>query len=686
MLSEKYNVGFVQLNTGFYEQHYLPLAAGMLVSFAQKNINNSDKFLFDVPICFFGDVAKIAEELAHCDLVAFSVYVWNEQNSLEIAKELKKIKPNVVIVFGGPQVPNSQKQFRRLRTKELTAAEKKMARAFFTEDYHLLYPYIDFICHGEGERVFVRLLEELGPNGGRDLSSIPSISYVKNGRFYFNDLLPRQNSEQLSECPSPLLNGYFDKLLNKYPDQKWILMYETDRGCPYQCSYCDWGGATEDKLSKFNLERIEQEIDWIGSSKIPYVFLANANFGIIPRDVEIANFFAKTKKKYGYPEGVSTQNAKNPKPHTIAALEVLKRAGLNKATVMSHQSLNEETLKLVRRDNMKLDEYQKMQNDLSKNGIYTMTDLIFPMPGETYDTFTNAVSTLVKNGQYNRIQFNNLSILINTEMGNPEYQKTHGFELVKTKIINIHGAKRRKQDGVEEYQVLVIASETMPRKDWLKSRIFSWVTNFLFFNKLLQIPIALLQNQFEFSTRTIVEKFIGLDKKKYSIIPLIIGFFEQSAQDLQNGLGDEFIHSEEYLDIYWPADELAHINLVLNTNMADFYSEARNIFYELIESVSSKFQKKALDESIALNHFLLKTPNRKFSNALELETNIGLIYQGILRGQEVTLNSESCEVVISVESWPSIQDWCEKVVWFGNRQGAYIHGFEIQKKKITFAA
>ena len=55
---------------------------------------------------------------------------------------------------------------------------------------------------------------------------------------------------------------------------------------------------------------------WLGKNKIPYVFLCNANFGILKRDVEIAEFFAEAKEKFGHLEGVSTQNAKTvPCPH-----------------------------------------------------------------------------------------------------------------------------------------------------------------------------------------------------------------------------------------------------------------------------------------------------------------------------------------------------------------------------------
>ena len=64
------------------------------------------------------------------DIVGFSLYSWNEQISLLIAKKLKAINKNIKIIFGGPQVPNNAEEFLRN------------------------YKFIDYVVHGEGEKVF----------------------------------------------------------------------------------------------------------------------------------------------------------------------------------------------------------------------------------------------------------------------------------------------------------------------------------------------------------------------------------------------------------------------------------------------------------------------------------------------------------------------------------------------------
>ena len=113
--------------------------------------------------------------------------------------------------------------------------------------------------------------------------------------FHHNPKLERMHD--LSEVPSPYLTGVFDPLAGRIPrSESGLPVWETDRGCPYQCTYCDWGGAIEDKVSPFPLDRVLKEAWWFGKHKIPYIFSANANFGILKQDVQIAKCLAEVKK------------------------------------------------------------------------------------------------------------------------------------------------------------------------------------------------------------------------------------------------------------------------------------------------------------------------------------------------------------------------------------------------------
>jgi radical SAM superfamily enzyme YgiQ (UPF0313 family) len=667
-------VGLVQLNSAFAEQHYLPLSAGMLESYAKKYISSQVKLEFTVPVTNFGDPEEIALSLEKCDVVGFSIYVWNEQISLAIAKAYKILNPQGIIVFGGPQVPNSQKQFRRLKTKVMTTFELTRERAGFSEEYHRTNRFIDFCIHGEGERAFCALLEAVAIKKTNCLDDVPSISYIDDrNRFKFNPIMARMNDEELASTGSPLLDGVFDRILNKNKEQKWILMYETDRGCPYQCSYCDWGGAIEDKVQKFPMERIKEEIMWIGRNKIPYVFLCNANFGILQRDKQIAEYFSLAKELYGYPQVVSTQNAKNPKTHTLEALSILEKAGLNKAAVMSQQSLNEETLKAVRRDNMKLAEYDEIQRKLADEGVFTMTDLIFPMPNETYETLVDAVETLVIRGQSNKIQFNNLSILKNTEMGDPEYQRQYGMHIKRIKIINVHGSKLLDPKIPNEYQDLVLGTETMPPPDWKKARIYCWYANLLFFNKLLYYPLMLGIHLGYFSLQAVIESFMSIeDEPEFPIISQLTKSFSLAAEELLQGTGNEFIHSYDFLDVYWPPEELAFIKLVNQGEIAAFYVEAKKI---LLRAVSFKHPPvEIIESSTDLNEFSLKLPGAILNHKIKLPIDVLALINSIKRNETSHVEFEDTEVRIDDKNkiFNTFEQWAREVVWYESRRGNYL--------------
>lgn len=679
--SRKIKIGQVQLNTSFSGQYYFPLAAGMLQAYAQRHLAFPDHYEFGLPIYKFMRIEEASEILSDSDIVAVSSYVWGEQNSLAIAKDYKRRKPNGIVVFGGPQVPDSKKQFRRNRTDELTEDEQKRKRTNFTPDFHYLHPFIDICLHGEGERTFRYVLEQIAVDDLRDKSRLPSASYLDaNGNFHYNPKIGRMNNEEILEAPSPFTTGVFDKLMLAHPDQKWIMMYETDRGCPYTCTYCDWGGATEDKISKFSMEQIYADFMWAGEHRIPYIFLCNANFGILPRDVEIAEYLAECKSKYGHLQGVSTQNAKNPKKHTIEALRVLEKAGLNKATVMSQQTLNPDSLKEIERDNMDLSEYEEMQRQLAAEGVYTMTDYIIALPKESYQTLIGGISTLITRGQHNRIQFNFLSILRNTKMGNPEYQEKNGFQIVRTPITNFHGKRNDTISEIDEVQELVVATSTMPPDDWVKSHTLCWLVNLIYFNKLLQIPIIILHEIYKIPYEKIFEAFM----EKSDNLPVfseVLNFFKNTAKGIQEGRQEELVYSQEWLDIMWPADEYVFIKLCRENKLMDFYDEAESLLSGLINPDRST---DILRNAIKLNRSLIKLPFRNTDLKLELTHNVWELYKAVLVGQKVEVQAGRYQYNIDRTTktdsantnarWDSWEEWYEKMVWWCNRRGAYLYG------------
>src|SRR5262249_53943034 len=158
--------------------------------------------------------------------------------------------------------------------------------------------------------------------------------------------------------PSPILTGLFDAY-----EETDLGIIETNRGCPYTCTFCDWGSAIAAKVRKFSLDRVFKELEWCAQHRVGGIFCADANFGMYERDVEIAQKVAELKKEYGYPNAFSTSFAKNTSKYTKWIIETFARAGVISRGNIAVQSLDARTLATVRRSNIKLDKYDELAAD-----------------------------------------------------------------------------------------------------------------------------------------------------------------------------------------------------------------------------------------------------------------------------------------------------------------------------------
>jgi hypothetical protein len=154
-------------------------------------------------------------------------------------------------------------------------------------------------------------------------------------------------------------------------------------------------------------------------------------------------------------------------------------------------------------------------------------------------------------------------------MAKPAYRKLHGLAAVESRINNIHGAPTDYDDDIYETQELVVGSATMPMKDWCKARVFAWMASFLYFDKLLQIPIMLLRATAGIGYVQQIEAFINLPGGRFPLLEELTGFFFAEAKKIQQG-GPEFFYAPDWLNIYWPHDEYAYIRLSIDGKLEHF--------------------------------------------------------------------------------------------------------------------
>ena len=650
----KYKVGSVQINNGFSGQYYLPFSIGLLIGYFKAHSKEGDRFSFTLPIYRRLPLKKCIKALKDCDIVLFSTYVWNEKISLAIASHLKKLNNEILIIFGGPSVPDNPGNYLRA------------------------HPYIDVVCHQEGERTLTALLDRYP---SRDWSDIAGVSHLgEKGKFHKNDLLPRMRD--LSNVPSPYLEGVFDDLMQANRNETWLASWETNRGCPFACTYCDWGSAINSKVSRMDMGKIKDELEWFATNKIEFLFLCDANFGMLPRDYEIAEMAINTKNKFGYPHVLSVQATKNARERSYKIQKLLYEGGLHKSVNIAMQTTDPMTLKEIKRDNISLADYSELQRRFLKDRIPTYSDLIIGLPGDTYQIFKKSIQMLIESGQHIRIQFNNLSILPNAEMAQPSYIERNQIKTIKIPIVNMHGSSEEDESKIKEVQDLVIGTKSLSLRNWKKTRYYANVVEFYYFNRLLQVPILLISKYCGISVTKLFSELSEIyDTNNFPVITRLNNILKKHVDDITLGK-PEFLLSKKWLNIYWPPGEFCILTLVENDIIDDFYREANKLFNTIVNSHKWEI---FINDCIKYNHKTLKLPNANGNICIETNYDILKYYENALNNEHIPLEAKKARYTIKLngEDMLTEKEWAKKVVWYGHRNSAYVYGTEAISKDIA---
>ena len=639
-------VGFVQINNSYPGGSYLPLSVGVLQAYLEANLDDLDTYRFLLPIYRKVPVREATLALADADVILFSTYLWNFRISLEIARAAKEQSPGVIIAFGGPQVPDD-------------------SAAFLAEN-----PFVDVACHGEGELIALGILE----HGLKDeWDQVPGITHLSDDGALLRTKRP-DRMRDLSQSPSPYLTGVFDPLIAANPETNWMVLWETNRGCPFSCAFCDWGSATQAKVNQFDMERLYKEVDWFAEREIEFVYSCDANFGLLPRDVEIAKYVASVKQQRSFPQRMSVFNTKNATERAYEVQKILSDAGLHRGVDIALQSLNVQTLESIKRANISLETFEELHTRFTDDGILTYSEMIIGLPDETYDTFAEGISVAIEHGQHNRIRFAPLAILPNAEMGNPAYQRKFDMRMVDARMTNSHGSIDELDESIYETQRLVISTQSMPADDWVRSRSFSILSALLHFDKLLQIPFILLHEQTGVSYRNLIETFGGAATDAYPLLAETKGFIEQHAREMQSA-GPEFVPTPEWLSIQWPVDEYMMLKVCRGGRLDQFYDEAEQLLSSHLKSYVDQLPPGLLHEAIELNHALMKQPFQQEDLVIPASYNLYPFVRSVVTGKRTDLVPASGAVTVerSEGGWDSWDDWSREVIWYGNSTGAYLY-------------
>ena len=380
----------------------VPLSLGYIKAYAVAHHGDD----IDVQLFKHPERLLAAAQTTPPDVIGFANYGWNSNLNRTVGRYLRERLPAALMVAGGPNI------------------DPEPARRLAFLERH---DYLDFIVVDGGEEPFAELLA-WHMAGGKPDTDLP-------GNLFWRDEDGLQTTAErplqkiIEGIPSPYLDGYLDEFLaaGKVP------MFETNRGCPFRCTFCAWGMASKDLVRRFDLDTALAEIAYVGArSQADNWIICDANFGILKRDVEIAAAIRRAHDETGTPKSCHIWLAKNVTERNLQIAEIL---GDMTVPVMAVQSLTDEVLENIKRDNISTDTYVQYQQRFHQMGHRTYSDLIVPLPGETLDSHLTSLRNLFEYG-VDIIQSHHMRLLAGAETNTTATRETYDFQ---TRYRLIHG-------------------------------------------------------------------------------------------------------------------------------------------------------------------------------------------------------------------------------------------------------
>jgi len=405
------------------DTYWLPYSVGCLWAYCMQYDDVASGFYLKDLIFKREDPEKLVARLEDPVVCAFSTYIWNEQYNLHVAKLIKEKYPECIIEFGGPQA-----------TEKLTK-----------------YDFIDCIIVSEGEEAFLDLLRKI-------------ISMEPFERIY------RKNRIEDMDFQSPYQLGVFRKIVSDNPDVLWSMTVETNRGCPHRCTYCDWGGMTYQKVKHFGLERIEDDINWAARNNVGFIFNADANFGMFKeRDLEIAKLFRSAADR-GKLEAINVQYSKNS---TEVIFEIAQILGdISRGVTLSVQSMNEPTLKSIKRKNMSINKISEQIEKSKKYGVKTYTELILGLPEETLDSWKDGFAQILQCGQHDSIDVWFCQMFGDTDLNSSLSREVYGIKTIKAED---YMSFSKEDHDIKEVIELISETNTMTNDELIEAYLYGWL-------------------------------------------------------------------------------------------------------------------------------------------------------------------------------------------------------------------
>jgi tRNA A37 methylthiotransferase MiaB len=479
------------------------------------------------------------------DVLCVSLYVWNVSQSMDMLALVKEqyARP-LKIVVGGPSCDAVK------------------------DEWETQYSFVDHFVVGQGEKAWANLaLDFLGVQV-LDTDSPNIVHFLRKGetapvKKYEYEFVRGIHYSPYMEC-----EDLIHDLQAEYHDIGLTWPYETQRGCPYHCSFCDWNGGQSNKTQKRKEINFVDEIDFFAKNKMYKVYISDANFGMWDVDVEIMKRLVQHKLEGHDFKFITVNMNKIVNQNFKEIMHMIVQYDFSGWIKLSVQDIQPNVLTAINRpgdwNEIKqagLELYQAFSKSKNLNKIFV--ELILGLPEQTVESFTATLNEVHRNGFLTRTY---PFLLLRNAPANYdlEYRAKYGirdalvYELLDTVADgnNVKEIAERPMTNLIYNQVVECNSFTerdlvkMTMIDQLYRKLFSWwpAYGFIDVNWLhLEAVAALLikSDDFEYVLDCRYENF-----KKYRI----------DALDSANG--KVLIHGDDLAAIIGRNLDVVHKNLV----------------------------------------------------------------------------------------------------------------------------
>jgi putative methyltransferase len=434
-----------------YGSHYLPVMWGVLKTYWEQHTEKPELANWHEPIYQMRQPEELVAPFRdqQLDIIGLSCYTWNWRLQQRLATLFRASHPDALIIAGGPHPDYRDPEF-------------------FVENQA-----IDAVVVRDGEVPFTRILERTLAykdlrslrSAGRVLDDIPGLCLPDlQGQLTAPAVVP----EDYKVSAYLAQRDYYERFFKQHPEGVCVA-WETSRGCPFRCSYCDWGSSTMSKVRRFDMDRLKREIDWFGENKTASLFSVDSNFGMFKTDLDLTERIVETKNTYGYPQYFVYSNAKNVPDRTVDITRMVTRSGLDTAHTLSIQHTNEEVLEATDRKNISVEKQIRVVRSLQADSIPISVQLIIGLPRDTPELWRRSFTDLMEWGIHDGYIITNYHLLPNAPAAQPEYRQKWGIIGVDRYIYDGIGVQENEPIDPLTYArgEVIVETSTFSRSDWV---------------------------------------------------------------------------------------------------------------------------------------------------------------------------------------------------------------------------